>query len=338
MTERDNVFKVLRGEMPEWVPRYMVAPTQKNPYPAAFQMAMPGFYKRKQEGQYEIDIWGVPYAATENTGGMALPAPGQFILRDIRKWRDVIKAPDLSDIDWERMAKEDTKHIDREETVVEMYTHVGYFQQLMNFMGFNEGLLALYEEPEECMALFEYLADFYDMVAKKTIEYYKPDIMLINDDIATAINPFISVQMYREMIKPFAARLGNIGREAGLYIDMHCCGRCEDFIDDWLDFGVSMWNPAQVMNDLKGIKEKYGNKLTLIGCWDSSGPPSWPGAGEELVREAVRACIDTYAPGGGFIFWGSMYGADDDEDFHRRAAWVADEYNTYGRSWYKKNA
>ena len=337
MTEKENLFMLLNGEIPQWLPRYMVAPTQKQPYPSAFAMAMPSFYNRTIIGNEEYDVWGVSYTKTENTGGMALPTPGKFILDDIRKWRDVIKAPDVSNIDWERMAAKDMAHVDRTQTAVEMFTHVGYFQHLMNFMGFNEGLLALYEDPEECIALFEYLADFYDGMAKKTIEFYKPDIMLINDDTATAINPFISAEMYRSMIKPYAARLGSIGQDAGLYIDMHCCGRCEDFIDDWLDFGVSMWNPAQVMNNLPAIKEKYKGRLTLIGCWDSSGPPSWPGAGEELVRAEVRRCIDTYAPGGGFIFWGSMYGADDDADFHNRAAWVADEYNVYGRAWYKNH-
>jgi hypothetical protein len=78
---------------------------------------------------------------------------------------------------------------------------------------------------------------------------------------------------------------------------MHCCGRCEDFIEDWMSFGVSSWNPAQVMNDLAGIKKKYGNKMALIGCWDSSGPASWSGSSEDLVRQAVRDCIDRYAPG-----------------------------------------
>lgn len=337
MTEKENLFRLLNGEIPEWLPRYMVAPTQKKQYPSAFAMAMPSFYNRKTIGEEEIDAWGVSYTKTENTGGMALPTPGKFILNDIRKWRDVIKAPDISEIDWERMAAKDTVNIDRNQTAVEMFTHVGYFQHLMNFMGFNNGLLALYEEPEECMALFEYLADFYDEMARKTIEFYKPDIMLINDDTATAQNPFISVEMYRKMIKPFASRLGTIGRNAGLYIDMHCCGRCEDFIEDWLEFGVSMWNPAQIMNDLTGIKEKYNGRLTLIGCWDSSGPPSWPGADEALVRREVRKCIDTYAPNGGFIFWGSMYGSTEDDDFHRRASWLADEYNTYGRDWYKNH-
>ena len=39
--------------------------------------------------------------------------------------------------------------------------HAGYFQNLMAFMGFTEGLLAMYEEPEEVYALFDYICSFY---------------------------------------------------------------------------------------------------------------------------------------------------------------------------------
>ena len=91
------------------------------------------------------------------------------------------------------------------------------------------------------------------------------------------------------------------------------------------------------MNDLTGIKAKYAGKLTLVGCWDSSGPPAWPGATEELVRSEVRKCIDTYAPGGGFVFWGSIYGPENDPDRINKTFWLADEYEKYGRSWYKNH-
>ncbi len=338
MTERENLLMVYRGEVPEWLPRYSLAPPAPGTKKAPATMPVnPSFLNRKKVGDAEIDIWGVEHTATESTGGMSLPTPGKFILTDITKWRDVIKAPDISGIDWEAMAKKDTENINREESVVELMTHVGYFQHLMEFMGFTEGLTAMYEEPEEVMALFEYLADFYDAVYKKAVEYYKPDVFCILDDTATAKNPFISLDMYREMVKPYHARLGKIAQDAGLFINMHDCGRCEDFIEDWFDFGVSIWNPAQTMNDLVGIKKKYGNRLILIGCWDSSGPPAWPGATEELVRSEVRKCIDTFAPGGGFCFWGSIYGPVGDPEVEQKSKWLADEYETYGRSWYKNH-
>jgi uroporphyrinogen-III decarboxylase len=108
---------------------------------------------------------------------------------------------------------------------------------------------------------------------RKSIPAYKPELVCITDDTCTARNPFISKDMYRKLVKPFHARLGKIVLEAGLPVMMHCCGRCEDFIEDWRDFGVTVWNPAQTKNDLEGIKKKYGNSLVLVGCWDSRALP-----------------------------------------------------------------
>ena len=287
MTERENLLMVYRGEIPEWLPRYSLAPAMPGSgrFPASAPVG-PSVLGHKHVNGKDVDIWGVEYTPTESTGGMALPTPGKFILTDITKWRDVIKAPDLSGVDWERMAAEDLKYVNREESVVELMTHVGYFQHLMEFMGFSEGLTAMYEEPEEVIALFEYMADFYDDCYRKAAEYYKPDVLSIVDDTATANNPFFSLDMYRELVKPYHARLG---------------------------------------------------KITLVGCWDSSGPPAWPGATEELVRSEVRRCIDTFAPNGNFVFWGSIYGPENDPDRLNKTRWLAEEYESYGRSWYKNH-
>ncbi len=54
----------------------------------------------------------------------------------------------------------------------------------------------------------------------------------------------------------------------GVPVDMHDCGRCEDFIPDWIEFGVRMMESAQVMNDLVGIQEKVRQQagaLRLLG-------------------------------------------------------------------------
>ena len=333
LTEKENYLMALAGKIPEWVPRNLVASPGHAPASVA---VTPGFLNARRVNGAGFDIWGVEYVTTKETGYQALPKPGQFIMDDITKWRDIIKVPDISDIDWESMAKKDMEKIDRSQTAVRMKVHLGYFQQLMNFMGFTEGLCAMLEEPDEVMELFEYMNKFYMEVSAKAMEYYKPDVWCITDDTATATNPFISVEMYREMVKPFHTREASFAKNIGMPIDMHDCGRCEDFIEDWLDFGVTCWNPAQVMNDLKGIKEKYGNRLVLEGCWDSQGPVGWPDATEEMKREQVRQCIDTFAPGGGFVFWGSLYGAPDDEEFLKRSRWITEEYDAYGRTFYQK--
>lgn len=333
MTEKQNFMMVARGEMPEWIPRYLVPSPGKKP---AYVWVRPSFLEANRTPEGGFDIWGVEYVATKETGGMALPVPGKFILDDITKWRDIIRVPDFGEVDWETMAKKDLANIDRNETAIGGGVHVGYFQQLMNFMGFTEGLCTLYDDPEEVLALYDYMSAFYTGVVKNYLHYYKPDVFGITDDTATAQNPFISVDMYRTLVKPYHTKEASLAMELGLPVDMHDCGRCEDFIEDWLDFGVCMWNPAQTMNDLKGIKEKYGRKLALIGCWDSSGPVAWPGATEEMVKEAVRECIDQYAPDGGFVFWASTYGAADDIEMQNKKRWIQEEYDSYGRTFYDK--
>ena len=336
MTEKENFLRCVNGQEPAWVPRYGLFPS-KYAKPAVCMAHVDLFNRKVNPDGTFVDMFGVEYTPTDSTGGAPLPTPGKFILRDITKWREVIRVPSLEGIDWEAAAKRAVKDIDRENTAVCQGTHVGYFQTLMNFMGFSEGLVAMAEEPEECYALLSYLADFYDEVARNLIRYLKPDVFSITDDTATVRNPFMSLGMYRELIKPFHARLAAIANDNGVPIDMHNCGRCEDFIEDWRDMNVRMWNPAQVVNDLKGIKAKYGNSLVLCGCWDSQGPAGWSDAGEELIRSEVRKCIDTYAPGGGFMFWGSIYGPQSDPRVQQRMEWMTDEYNKYGRTFYQRN-
>ena len=258
MTERENLLRVINGQEPAWVPRLgltFFGLDKENP-PASEGARIDVIPQKRLPNGGHIDMFGIEFEPTNSTGGMELPVPGKFILDDITKWRDVIKLPSLEGIDWEAVAKKSVEHIDRNQTAVVQNTHVGYFQHLMNFMGFTEGLCAMYEEPEEVRALYEYLSDFYMTIAENTIDYIKPDIFSLTDDTATAKSSFISLELFRDLVKPYHARLGNLAKERGIPVNMHNCGRCEDFIEDWMEYGVKLWNPAQVMNDLEGIKKK----------------------------------------------------------------------------------
>ena len=338
MSMRENFLTCINGGVPEFVPRYYGG---KDPYATLPQqtlaIATSVNARTKSERGLNKDIWGVEYIGTEETGGQELPVPGEFLIEDIRKWRDVIKAPDLSGVDWELVAKRDLDAltVNPADVAVSGGGGGGYFMPHMNLMGFTNGLVSYYEEPDEVKALYEYFNKYWMEVIKNFMQHYPCDIFGVSDDTATAYNPFISPEMYREFIVPYVSQNTIIARDRGMPIMMHDCGRCEDFIEDWRDLGVNSWNPAQVVNDLDGIKKKYGNELVLIGCWDSQGPAGWDGAPEELVRQAVRDTIDRYAPGGGFMFWGSVYGAPDDPAVDDKRRWMQDEYEKYRETPYK---
>jgi hypothetical protein len=354
MTEKENFMRVINGQEPAWAPRFGFSmpgippePYRKYHEPNVGLSFSIGSMSMKPNGKGGfVDAFGVSYTPTVETGGMMQPTPNVHILNDIRKWRDVIKLPSLEGYDWEEDAKKALDALDADlksrgmdrnmvATTFSAGIGMGYFLNLANIMGMTEALCSFLEEPEAVHELFSYIADFADTVLKNAIECFKPDVIMLGDDIATATNPFISRKTWQELIMPYHARQANIVRNAGIPLMNHCCGRCEDFIEDWMSFGVSSWNPAQVMNDLVGIKKKYGNSLVLIGCWDSSGPASQNGASEELVRQAVRDCIDRYAAGGGFMFLADIYGPVGDRDFENRKRWITEEYEAYRDHPYK---
>lgn len=335
MTPKENYLKVLKGEIPEWLPidTYTFYPPWFTP---GIICIRPEIFNIGRMGG--TDFFGVKFITTESTGGQGMPDHSQILLKDIHDWPNVIKLPDINEFDFEEMARKDLARVDRSQTAVELGTHVGYFQLLMEFMGMTEGLIAMYEEPEEVYNLMEYLADWLDEFFKRSIDAYKPDVYAITDDIASSQSTFMSKQVYRDLIKPFHVRMCEHANQLGIPIDMHCCGHCEDFIEEWFDFNVIMWNCCQWMNDLEGIKKKYGNRLILNRCNSLDDPQNFSDANEEDVRACIRKYIDTFAPGGGYIFGAYVFGPRDDETIPKRNMWMMDEYKKYGIPWYKNHS
>ena len=80
---------------PEYVPNYTMMQMPGMP-PVAAAMYSPSIlgYFRGPEGG--VDPWGVRYVTSESTNNAALPEPNNFLIKDITKWRDILKKPDYS--------------------------------------------------------------------------------------------------------------------------------------------------------------------------------------------------------------------------------------------------
>ena len=326
MTEKENLLLMHRGEEPEWLPR------------GNFRDVKCGFFEDIKKPGYHKDEFGVEYIGKDDVfGGAPIPMPGKYVLHDITKWRDVIKAPDMSGFDWEAQAKKDLADIDRNTTGI-MFYFGKTFQRLCDFMGFEEGLCAMMEEPEEVYALFDYLTDFNVEVLKNFIHYYKPEAVCIPDDTATARNPFISLPTFRELVLPFYKRIAEVVHDGGVYLHKHDCGHCEAFIPDWMnEMGVCGWNPAQPSNDLAGIKKTWGSKLIIAGGWDTQGPVAVGDVTEQELKDMLAEYVDTLAPGGGFIFSAYVGGNFKDPETRKKNQIVTDFYNDYAKPWYKNH-
>lgn len=338
LTPKENYMRMVRGEMPESIPVYGYAKMgEKDPDTVLCFPSCLGNYRGPEGG---VDPYGVIYVANEETGYASMPKTDYHVLEDITKWRDIIKKPDYSHVDWEALAKKDIKNlgIDRNKTAIMATSLCEFFQPLMGMMGFVDGLCAMAEEPDEVMELFDLMCDVAVELTKNVLYYYKPDIWNFGDDSATKINPFISPKQFHELLVPHYKRVTDIVRDNGTPIDYHNCGRCEDFLDDMVNIcGINVWNPAQTSNDLLAIKKKYGNKLAVVGGYDFEIPPTYPDVEEEYVRNSVREAIDKYAPGGSYGFAGGVAGRMDDPVIRNINMWIMDEVEVYGKDYYLKH-
>ncbi|MBQ8975662.1 MAG: veratrol--corrinoid protein metyltransferase [Oscillospiraceae bacterium] len=315
--QKTNFKRLLDGECPEWIPNYsiMAPPKDSGLPPPAIMLLCPEFLsKHRTVGVGGIDPWGVNYVYSVEMNGATMPDTRTFILDDITKWRDVIKAPDISGYDWKKIAKDNIENsgIDRSRTLLSFDLHFGYFQHLMSFMGFSEGLCAIYEEQEEVEALLNYICDFYIEITEKLIDYYQPDVLSLKDDTASLQAPFISPSLFTEILVPLYKRHAKFANDRGIPISFHNCGKSEKLIDELVEHvGIRLWDPAQTCNDLEAVKAKYGNKLVIAGGWDAKGRLLSDDASDEEIYESVRHSMVTLGKGGGYAFLGGFIPSPD---------------------------
>ena len=225
--------------------------------------------------------------------------------------------------------------VNRTQTALSWSLHVGYFQNLMAFMGFNNGLMAMFEEPEEVKALFDYMCDFYCRVTEAAIDIIKPDVYMVLDDSAAWAAPFISDDMYREMVLPYHKKQIQYAIDRGIPVSMHDCGKCETLVKDWIDAGISMWDPAQICNDLKKVKREYGDKIVIAGGWDPTGRLLDDDVTEEEIRESVKSVYDDLAYDGNYAFLAAYLGPLDDKNIVRKNKALLQAAYDLGRKIYK---
>ena len=318
LSEKENFLRMLRGEDYEYVPhsRVLMGGSVSN-------SALPHQTGKLQEDGRIYNIFGVEFV---NDGGN-IPKPGQFMLDDIRKWRDVVKRPALLDeIDWERQAKIDLEGRDDPTTIriVDSALTMGYFQALVSFMGFTEGLIAIIEEPEEVRELLHFFLELNLENGKKYLHYYKPEMYIGLDDIAHQRAPFVSEEVFLDLFEPMWRAEVSLFKEAGCYAQHHNCGYFEPFAPFIVDMGYNYWAP-QEMNDIVGLLTRFKGKLAIPQGLPASFLERTPAPTEEEVRAEVRRVMDLYAPAGSYVF-SNRPARPDDEEAARRNAWIVDEY------------
>lgn len=337
LTEKENYLRCINGGVPEWIPFHGMScgPEFDGQRPHNYRVE-PRITTPHRYNGGGLDMWGVEHVTSDASLGALNPDTRHFILDDITKWRDVIKAPSLEGIDWEQMVKDDFAFHDlsHDDMAIQFSTDMSYFMMLVEFMGYEDAIVAMVEEPEEVAALFDYMCDFYCEVARRYCEFCKPDIYHLADDVCAQDFPMVSPETFRELLLPYYDRQAELARELEIPISFHMCGKCEGLLDDLVGIGVSIWEPAQTTNDLGAIKAKYGNGLVIIGGWDGRDNLWRDDVTRDDIYEYTRQQFDMLAPGGGYCFVGGFMGLPGSSSMQKNE-WLMEIYNEIKYDYYK---
>ena len=334
VTAKENFLKLRHGGYPYYVPFYSI---MGDPYKGENAIAggNVSFFASTQFQDGGKDMWGVPY---KTPADLQAPMPDTSIvtLEDIDDWTKVIKFPEPLDVDVEKAYQDTLKRVDRSQTCLKCGPMLQPFQQLVGLMGFEGGLMALASEPEEVSAMLNAMVDHIEPYYTKMYEVFQPDFWSMTDDTCAKLMPFFSPETYKEVFLPIYKRLAKPALENGVPVLFHNCGKEELFLDFMVEFGVELTEPAQEVNDILMLKEKYKGKLSFMGCWGWGDhiPKNYPEYDEEEFRQDIRNTIDKYSVGGGYAFAGWPIGQKGDTTVKEIYRIMRDEVYYYGKKVY----
>lgn len=165
--------------------------------------------------------------------------------------------------------------------------------------GTSQFLMDMVENPKLVHELIDVCLS-YDIPAMQRMVAAGVDVVVFGDDYADKNSTLMSPKHFQEFILPGLKRAVDAAHEAGAYVVKHTDGNIMGVIDMIVETGIDGLNPLepQAGMDIGHIKEKYGDRIALVGNIDCGYLLSQ--APVEEVRQVTRRTIEIAAPGGGY--------------------------------------
>lgn len=274
----------------------------------------------------ECDAWGQKLIFPENEA--AHPDFSDLIIKDIEDYSKIKK------VDY-RQSKRMMMHIDvcrrlvaRKKGEIPIIAFVfGPLGTLSMLRNQQDMYMDLYDDPDAVRTATAHVAD---TLAEYAAALCDTGIDAIMWDTLFASGSIMSKEMWRDMEAEPLRMLSNVVRDHGCLNMIHNCGE-KIYFDAQIEAAhpdaISFLYPPDDCKDFKECKEKYGDKVTLIGCVTPANAVI--GTDEEWDKQCIDQ-IDAMAQGGGFILaTGCEYPANADFDRAQRMIDIAKTYGVY---------
>lgn len=250
MTRRENFYRAIQFKGPEWVP--LNTGYCGEPYKSMGD-CMCVSYKAAEPGEW---LYQFTKLEGDKTIGQVLDHP----LKSLQAIMD-FKAPPLAiDLRFEGL-KERTEELKKQDLFV-FGAMASYFFERMHYLVGMENLFDyLYNEPEAVKSLGDKIVDFQCEMIKA---YAKCGVDAIwgGDDWGLQDRLMVSPELWREVFKPWYAKIFQTAKAHGLVTYMHSCGKNNAIINDLIECSIDVIELHQpTVYDVDWLSKNAGGRI-----------------------------------------------------------------------------
>lgn len=174
----------------------------------------------------------------------------------------------------------------------------GFFWTPRELLGIERHLCAFYDEPELLREICDYILEIYTTALVRVIDWIRPDVVYIMEDLSGKNGPMISPGMFDEFVGAYYRDLIPILRRHGTgHVFVDTDGDFMKMIPNFLEAGVEGFLPMDVNAgmDILKVRERFP-RVRIIGGFNKLRIAEGPEAIEREFRR-IRPVIRQ----GGFI-------------------------------------
>ncbi|MCX7804284.1 MAG: hypothetical protein N3A38_03745 [Planctomycetota bacterium] len=327
LTNRENYLRNVTMSGPEWIPYEMhISGASWNQYRGEMEevcvrhpLIFPGFERGKQK--YEdhefdpgneprrriTDAWGCEWEFA--VGGLE----GVVVKHPLADWSALAsyKAPDpeitedRGPVNWGDRRRRVEEARAKGKLTTGNLPHGFLVMRMQYLRGFENSMVDFATEDENLQHLIDIVNEHNLKQVEKWISF-GVDVLRAGEDLGTQTRPIMRPETFRKWIVPAYKKLFIPCRKAGIHVDLHSDGRVLELIDCFLESGVDIVNPQDLVNGIDNLAREVKGRCCIRLDVDRQKIIPFGTAREirELVEEEVRKLG---SPAGGLSFIAGIY-------------------------------
>ncbi|NSW57701.1 MAG: hypothetical protein HPY44_16945 [Armatimonadetes bacterium] len=232
------------------------------------------------------------------------PEHVDFTVKDRATWEEHAK-PFLVGLDRRRIPFESyraAKQYAAEKERFFCWAGVAPFEQMHPVCGHEYMLMGMALDPDWVKDMVQTYTDLtINHLEVLFAEEGKPDGFFFYEDMGFKNRPFMSPQMYAEIIQPGHARLFDYAHSLGCKVIVHSCGYVEPLVPGLIEAGMDCLQAMEVKAgmDLPTLFARFGDKISFFGGVDVRCLISNDRA--QIDEEMDKKILPVVQGGGGYV-------------------------------------